>query len=258
MGDTSIQNTNNTTGTPANYQKPRTSVSNDETSATKRGTRIVKVGGAMDKNAFLRILAAELSNQDPMNSKDSTQFVAQMAQFASMEQMANLNSTMSSYSANSLVGRGVALKLVDDSGKQLAGIVRTVTKNGDKFKIGVEMNKNGKTEVYEFDSSDIDSVLDVPDYRLDFLNGNTSLLAGASMIGKKVEFNIKNSQSTGSEGNSSEDGTSEGEKPEDKNIVGLVKGVVRENGIVKLKVQIEGSEEIKTLPLDNVIKVDIP
>lgn len=258
MSDTSIQNTNNATSTSNNYQKPRTSVSNEETSATKRGTRIVKSGGAMDKNAFLRILAAELSNQDPMNAKDSTQFIAQMAQFASMEQMANLNSTMSSYSANSLIGKGIALKLVDDSGKQLAGIVRTVTKNGDKFKIGVEMNKNGKTEVFEFDASDIDSVLDVPDYRLDFLNGNTSLLAGASMIGKKVEFNIKASQGTGSEGSSSGDGTSEGEKPEEKNIVGVVKGVVRENGIVKLKVQIEGSEEIKTLPLDNVIKVDIP
>lgn len=258
MSDTSIQNTNTNASATNNYQKPKTSISNEETSATKRGTRIVKSGGAMDKNAFLRILSAELSNQDPMNAKDSTQFVAQMAQFASMEQMANLNSTMSSYSANSLVGKGIALKLVDDAGKQVAGIVRTVTKNGDRFKIGVEINKDGKPQVFEFDASDIDSVLDVPDYRLDFLNGNTSLLAGASMIGKKVEFNIKNSQGASSDGSKAEEGTTEGEKPEEKNIVGVVRGVVRENGIVKLKVQVEGTEEIKTLPLDNVIKVDIP
>ncbi|WP_074042322.1 flagellar hook assembly protein FlgD [Desnuesiella massiliensis] len=246
-------NVKTNTKAPSDFQRPKTAIGNEEAGKTKRGTRIVKSNGAMDKNAFLKILSAELSNQDPMNSKDSTQFIAQMAQFASMEQMYNLNNTMSSYAANNLVGKGITLKLVDGAGKQVAGIVRTVTKIGDKFKIGVELNKDGKVDVYEFDSSEIDSVLDVPDYRLDFLNGNTSLLAGASMIGKKVEFNVKDSQGTGSEG-----GTSEGEKPEEKNIVGIVKGVVRENGIVKLKVQVEGKDEIKTIPLDNVIKVDVP
>ena len=246
-------NVKTNTKAPSDFQRPKAPIGNEENGKTKRGTRIVKSNGAMDKNAFLKILSAELSNQDPMNSKDSTQFIAQMAQFASMEQMYNLNNTMSSYAANNLVGKGITLKFVDEAGKQVAGIVRTVTKTGDKFKIGVELNKDGKIDVYEFDSSEIDSVLDVPDYRLDFLNGNTSLLAGASMIGKKVEFNVKDSQGTGSEG-----GTSEGEKPEEKNIVGIVKGVVRENGIVKLKVQVEGKDEIKTIPLDNVIKVDVP
>ncbi|MDI9219152.1 flagellar biosynthesis protein FlgD, partial [Clostridium tertium] len=34
--------------------------------ATDRGTQIVKPGQDMDKNAFLTILSAELSNMDPM------------------------------------------------------------------------------------------------------------------------------------------------------------------------------------------------
>ena len=68
--------------------------------ATDRGTQIVKSGEDMDKNAFLTILSAELSNMDPMGDNDSTQYITQMAQFVSMEQMSNLNTTMSSYANN--------------------------------------------------------------------------------------------------------------------------------------------------------------
>ncbi|SHE35539.1 flagellar hook assembly protein FlgD [Caloramator sp. ALD01] len=48
----------------------------------------------LDKNAFLKILTVQLSNQDPLNAKDNTEYVAQMAQFSALEQMQNLNSTM--------------------------------------------------------------------------------------------------------------------------------------------------------------------
>ena len=62
--------------------------------ATDRGTAIVKKGAVMDQNSFLKILSAELSNQDPTAAKDGTEFVAQMAQFAALEQMSNLNSNV--------------------------------------------------------------------------------------------------------------------------------------------------------------------
>ena len=75
-----------------------TTLSNSELAslsrATSRGTTIVKKGQEMDQNSFLKILSAELTNQDPTTAKDGTEFVAQMAQFASLEQMTNLNSTM--------------------------------------------------------------------------------------------------------------------------------------------------------------------
>ena len=90
--------------------------------ATDRGTSIVKAGSDMDKNAFLTILAAELSNMDPTGDNDSTQYVTQMAQFASMEQMTNLNNTMTSFSYNSLVGKGVTLKTTDSEGVNYTGV----------------------------------------------------------------------------------------------------------------------------------------
>jgi len=48
----------------------------------------------LDKNAFLRILTTQLSNQDPANAKDNSEYVAQMAQFSSLEQTQNINVTL--------------------------------------------------------------------------------------------------------------------------------------------------------------------
>jgi flagellar basal-body rod modification protein FlgD len=45
----------------------------------------------LDKHAFLKLLVTQLQNQDPLAPTDSTQFVSQMAQFSSLEEMQNLN-----------------------------------------------------------------------------------------------------------------------------------------------------------------------
>ncbi len=43
--------------------------------------------GAASKEMFLKLLVAQLQNQDPMNPMDSTQFVSEMAQFSTLEQV---------------------------------------------------------------------------------------------------------------------------------------------------------------------------
>ena len=47
------------------------------------------VSKELDKEAFLKLLIAQLANQDPMNPMEDREFIAQMAQFSSLEQMAN-------------------------------------------------------------------------------------------------------------------------------------------------------------------------
>lgn len=47
----------------------------------------------LDKNAFLRLLTTQLANQDPLNPIEDREFIAQLAQFGSLEQMQNLNKT---------------------------------------------------------------------------------------------------------------------------------------------------------------------
>lgn len=172
-------------------------------SATEKGTRIVKKGQEMDKNAFLRILTAELTNQDPSNTKDSTAYVSQLAQFASLEQMANLNGTMSFNSASTLVGKVVALNAYDDYGKQYAGMVTNVNKQGDTIKLTVNVAKYKGDEVIgyeekEFAHKDLSDVLDLPDDKsqsltyitesMNYLNSNMSFMAASGLMNKSVEL----------------------------------------------------------------------
>lgn len=74
-----------------------------------------KDGSALGKDEFVKLLMAQLGNQDPTSPMDSQAFVAQLAQFASVEQLQGLGSRLDSIlvaqaSANqtaaaSLVGR---------------------------------------------------------------------------------------------------------------------------------------------------------
>lgn len=48
----------------------------------------------MGKDEFLKLLTHQLSNQDPMNPMDQSKFAADLAQFAQLEQLANMNSKM--------------------------------------------------------------------------------------------------------------------------------------------------------------------
>ncbi|MFU7516347.1 flagellar hook capping FlgD N-terminal domain-containing protein [Clostridium sp. HCS.1] len=205
--------------------------------ATDRGTKIVKQGQEMDKNAFLTILAAELSNMDPMGNNDSTQYITQMAQFASMEQMTNLNTTMTGYANNSLAGKGVTLKTVNSEGVNYTGIVKSITTNSSKTTISVEVNENGTNTYKDFDVSDILTVLDVPDYSLpsiNNINGNMSFLVASSFIGKHIELNEK------------------GENNNNK--TGEVLGIVKDQGVVKVRVKLHDTDEIQEFTYDKVIK----
>ncbi|WGX75633.1 flagellar hook capping FlgD N-terminal domain-containing protein [Paraclostridium bifermentans] len=61
---------------------------------TDNGTPIVMPGEETNKDLFLKLLVAQMSNQDPLNPQDPTQYVTQLAQFSSLEQMQSLNEGM--------------------------------------------------------------------------------------------------------------------------------------------------------------------
>lgn len=46
---------------------------------------------SLGKEAFLRLLVAQLQHQDPLNPVDNQAFIGQMAEFSALEQMQNLN-----------------------------------------------------------------------------------------------------------------------------------------------------------------------
>jgi flagellar basal-body rod modification protein FlgD len=52
-------------------------------------------GGAQaDSNMFMTLLVAQLKNQDPLEPQDGTAFVAQLAQFNSLDQLIGIRNAM--------------------------------------------------------------------------------------------------------------------------------------------------------------------
>ena len=80
----------------------------------------------LGKDDFLRLLIAQLRNQDPLNPVPNNEFVAQTAQFSSLEQLQNMNKTLEGLAAQS--GSGGAA-----SASALLG--KTVTVNGSALTV---------------------------------------------------------------------------------------------------------------------------
>ncbi len=50
-------------------------------------------GSTVNKDEFLRLFVAQLQNQSPMDPLKGHEFIAQLAQFSSVEQLTNLNTS---------------------------------------------------------------------------------------------------------------------------------------------------------------------
>ncbi|MGH7215525.1 MAG: flagellar hook capping FlgD N-terminal domain-containing protein [Tepidisphaeraceae bacterium] len=50
----------------------------------------------LGRDVFLRLLTTQLANQDPMQPQADGEFIAQLAQFSSLEQLTNMQATLES------------------------------------------------------------------------------------------------------------------------------------------------------------------
>ena len=86
----------------------------------------------LDKDDFLKILITQLQNQDPTKPMEDREFIAQMAQFSSLEQMNNmsrqfteLSAALKGSGAMNLIGRDVRITRGDTL---VTGTVEAVTR----------------------------------------------------------------------------------------------------------------------------------
>jgi len=64
----------------------------------------------LGKDDFLKMLVTQLKNQDPLKPMDDTAFVAQTAQFSTLEQMQNMNASALASHANAMIGKNITWK----------------------------------------------------------------------------------------------------------------------------------------------------
>ena len=79
------------------------------TSSTTAATPTQLPGSTLGKDDFLKMLAVQMQNQDPMNPMDDKDFMAQMAQFSSLEQLQNLSASTDQVVQSNAINRGMAM-----------------------------------------------------------------------------------------------------------------------------------------------------
>jgi flagellar basal-body rod modification protein FlgD len=107
----------------------------DSTSKSTSTTTTTSSTG-VDYNTFLRLLIAEMKNQDPTNPMDTSQYMSQFAQLSSVEQAMQTNnkldallSSQSLSQADGLIGKTVSF--TDATGASFSGKVASISINSD-------------------------------------------------------------------------------------------------------------------------------
>ena len=111
--------------------------------STPEATDDSKSSATLQMEDFLQLLTSQISNQDPLEPMKDTEFISQMANIASLEQMQQFSKGFESFAnshkdmvAQAYLGRVVEIK---SGGEQLSGTVHSVERTDDG-KISVLVN----------------------------------------------------------------------------------------------------------------------
>ncbi|HEX2954900.1 MAG TPA: flagellar hook capping FlgD N-terminal domain-containing protein [Bacillota bacterium] len=107
---------------------------------------------SVDYESFLTLLTTELQNQDPTDPVSNTEYVSQLAQVASLQQLNTLSSSMDSSRAYGMLGKEVTYTVTNDSGTSTTatGSVQSViSKNNTTYLIvdGAQVALSAVTQV---------------------------------------------------------------------------------------------------------------
>lgn len=100
------------------------------------GEKTREVNNDLGKDAFLNLLVTQMSNQDPLEPTSDTEFISQMANFSTLEQMQNVSESIAEQTANQMIGSDITSAKVSDSegnlsSKDIYGRVYGVTTIND-------------------------------------------------------------------------------------------------------------------------------
>jgi len=86
---------------------------------------------ASDKGTFLKLLIAQLTHQDPLNPTEDKEFIAQLAQFTSLEQLQGINEGVTTL--NTSMQTGQMVNATSFIGKDVLANGDQITKIGDGY-----------------------------------------------------------------------------------------------------------------------------
>ncbi|MFJ5622109.1 flagellar hook assembly protein FlgD [Peribacillus loiseleuriae] len=154
--------------------------------------KVTSKGDTLGKDDFLKLLMAQLQNQDPTSPMDNTAFVSQMATFTSLEQMTNIatgiNSLIDIQEQNSLLAYN------DFVGKEVTWHKINTDKTNATGEINVEEG-TGIVSSIEFKNNQITFILEDGTKlepgnisKLNATSSTNSLVSASELIGKLVTY----------------------------------------------------------------------
>lgn len=91
------------------------------------------VNGELGVDEFLKLLVTQLQNQDPMSPLEDKDFIAQMAQFNSLEQLKMLNQNLDFGSSVTLIGKTIKAYDPVSNGYIIGLVDKVAMENGQSY-----------------------------------------------------------------------------------------------------------------------------
>lgn len=158
-----------------------------------------KTGGeVLGKDDFMKLLIAQLQNQDPTNPMKDTEFIAQMAQFSALEQTMNLSKSFEKFAEAQ--NQSQLIQYTSFVGSSIRWHELELDKNGKAVldSAGKPVIKEGvnRIESVKYDNGDVIFIMDdgkelTPGNISEVLSGgggSNSLVEASMLIGKEVTY----------------------------------------------------------------------
>ena len=110
--------------------------STTSTGAPAETTQASSKAASLGKDDFLKLFVAQLQHQDPMNPMEDSDFMGQMAQFSTLEQITNVATANQMSQSLGLLGKTVTY--VDSDRVAHTGVVQAVDSKGGLPKLTVD------------------------------------------------------------------------------------------------------------------------
>jgi flagellar basal-body rod modification protein FlgD len=126
-----------------------TSAAASSASSTSSSSALTAATSGLGKDDFLKLLVAQLQNQDPLSPVNDQEFMGQLTAFSTLEQVTNLasssehlNETVNNEQSIALLGRTVTYTKADGSSAE--GVVEKVDFSGEE---GLQLTVGGETGI---------------------------------------------------------------------------------------------------------------